>query len=78
MKAGEKTLAVSMRITKPGEKPPTTSIRVNKHPAVPSRHEKPITGLKSSKNFITHNAVEAILQGSSLKISLVLLGWRRV
>ena len=29
---------------------------------VPRRHEKPVMGLKTSKNFITANAVEAILQ----------------
>ena len=29
---------------------------------VPKRDEKPVMGLKTSKNFITANAVEAILQ----------------
>jgi hypothetical protein len=31
--------------------------------AVPSKDEKPIMGITTSKNFITANAVEAILQG---------------
>lgn len=35
--------------------------RLAEKPAVPSREEKPIMGLKTCKNFITANAVEAIL-----------------
>lgn len=31
-------------------------------PTVPDRRERPIMGIKTSKNFITANAVEAILQ----------------
>jgi hypothetical protein len=31
---------------------------------VPDRTEKPIMGITTSKNFITANAVEAILQGT--------------
>jgi len=64
MKAGQKTLAISGRISKPGEHMTSTFTRsmAATKPSVPSRHEKPITGLKSNKNFITHNAVEAILQ----------------
>ena len=30
-------------------------------PAVPSRHEKPLMGIKTSKNFVTANAVDNIL-----------------
>jgi hypothetical protein len=30
---------------------------------VPARDERPVLGIKSHKNFITANAVEAILQG---------------
>jgi hypothetical protein len=36
---------------------------VEKRPPVVKRDEKPTMGLKSSKNFITSNAVEAILAG---------------
>lgn len=32
-------------------------------PYVPRKTDKPIMGLKTNKNFITANAVEAILQG---------------
>ncbi|EGB06203.1 hypothetical protein AURANDRAFT_15245, partial [Aureococcus anophagefferens] len=35
--------------------------------AVPRRTEKPVMGLKTSKNFITANAVEAILQVPTVK-----------
>jgi hypothetical protein len=31
---------------------------------VPSQTDRPIYGIRSSKNFITANAVEAILQGA--------------
>ncbi len=34
--------------------------------AVPSKDEKPITGITTSKNYVTANAVEAILMGRSL------------
>lgn len=33
-----------------------------RRPAVPSRDDRPVMGLRSNKNFITANAVEAILQ----------------
>ena len=36
-------------------------------PPVPSRHEKPVLGLKSDHNFITANAVNVILSSSSNK-----------
>jgi hypothetical protein len=34
-----------------------------KKEALPKRSEQPIYGIKSDKNYITSNAVEAILQG---------------
>lgn len=34
-----------------------------RRPAVPSKNEQPILGLRTNKNFITANAVETILQG---------------
>ena len=40
---------------------------VDKKSAVPRRTEKPVMGLKTSKNFITANAVEAILQVPTVK-----------
>jgi hypothetical protein len=49
-------------------------------PAVPSRTEKPVLGITSNKNYITANAVEAILMGkfvnatlSSLRLTLFFL-----
>lgn len=44
----------------PAPGPPTMS-KVHVKPAVPTRDEKPVMGLTSNKNFITHNAVKAIL-----------------
>jgi hypothetical protein len=38
-------------------------------PAVPKKDEKPIYGLKSSKNFIVSNAVENILSGKREKLT---------
>jgi hypothetical protein len=32
-------------------------------PLVPDRAEKPVLGIRTNKNFITANAVQAILQG---------------
>lgn len=32
-------------------------------PPIPSKDETPLMGLRSSKNYVTANAVEAILQG---------------
>ena len=32
-------------------------------PRVPTQEDKPVFGIQSTKNFITANAVEAILQG---------------
>jgi hypothetical protein len=34
-----------------------------RRPAVPTQDDRPVYGIKTSKNFITANAVEAILQG---------------
>lgn len=39
-------------------------------PAIPKRNERPVLGITSNKNYITANAVEAILMGTSLSISL--------
>ena len=33
-------------------------------PLVPDRKEKPVLGIRTNKNFITANAVQAILQGN--------------
>lgn len=59
LKAGQNTMKVSSRAPETGTF--SRSLALTK-PAVPSKHEKPVMGLKSGKNFITHNAVEAILQ----------------
>jgi hypothetical protein len=34
-----------------------------KRPSVPTQDDRPVYGIKTSKNFITTNVVEAILQG---------------
>jgi hypothetical protein len=56
------------------KKPPASTHSGDEHPfhyndrrkgLVPSIEEKPIMGITTSKNFITANAVEAILQGKS-------------
>lgn len=44
----------------PDPAPPTT-MKQKIRPPVPTRDEKPVMGLQSNKNFITHNAVEVIL-----------------
>ena len=44
----------------PTPKPPTNP-KPKMNPAVPRRTEKPVMGLVSAKNFITTNAIEAIL-----------------
>lgn len=44
----------------PAASPPTVS-KTKLRPAVPTKDEKPVMGLTSNKNFITANAVEAIL-----------------
>lgn len=38
-------------------------------PAVPSKNDQPIHGLRTNKNFVTANAVEAILQGESVAVA---------
>ncbi|TMW59627.1 hypothetical protein Poli38472_004696 [Pythium oligandrum] len=45
----------------PAKKPTKFDYDGPKRPSVVKRDEKPIMGLKSSKNFVTANAVEAIL-----------------
>lgn len=42
-----------------------------KKPAIPRLDEKPIMGLKSDKNFVTANAVDAILMAPKKKIKPV-------
>lgn len=39
-----------------------------RYPEVPKRSDKPVLGIKTNKNFITANAVQAILQGLFSKI----------
>merc|ERR1719240_2335998 len=59
LKRGEKAVKIPAR--NPDLQPfvyPTQQKKVS----VPKRDEKPVMGLKTSKNFITANAVEAILQ----------------
>jgi len=46
-----------------------TYINESKKPHVPTRGEKPIMGLRTSKNFITANAVEAILSVPQMPLS---------
>ena len=59
MKAGAKTKG-QMAQPKPFAREP--KVQVDRKAAVPGREEKPIYGLKTSKNYITSNAVENILQ----------------
>lgn len=42
------------------------SKRVSRKAKLPSRDDKPVMGIYTSKNFVTANAVEAILQGIDL------------
>ena len=39
-----------------------TSVTIKRRDPVPSRYEKPVMGITTSKNYVTANAVEAILQ----------------
>lgn len=39
-----------------------------KKPAVPTKEDKPIMGLKSDKNYITANAVDVILMAPKKKV----------
>ena len=59
MKAGEKTKG-QMSQPKPFAREP--KVQIDRKAAVPGREEKPIYGLKTSKNYVTANAVENILQ----------------
>ena len=40
---------------------------------LPSQDDKPVYGIKTSKNFITANAVEAILQGFILVLFIFVI-----
>jgi hypothetical protein len=40
--------------------------QTNRKTALPNRDEAPVVGMRSNKNFITANAVEAILQGNRI------------
>lgn len=44
-----------------------------RHPQVPSKTERPVLGIKSTKNFITANAVEAILRGEIRRIKFMIV-----
>jgi hypothetical protein len=59
MKAGEKTKG-QLAQPKPFAREPKAEIE--RKAAIPGRDEKPIYGLKTSKNYVTANAVENILQ----------------
>jgi len=63
LKSGEKLTKVPPRVEVGAYARPDGS---RKGP-VPSRHEQPVMGMKTSKNFITANAVEAILQVPRVK-----------
>jgi hypothetical protein len=41
----------------------TFSYSPDRRPAVPDKDDRPVYGIKSTRNFITSNAVESILQG---------------
>lgn len=59
MKAGEKTKG---QLAQPKPFARSANSEVERKAAIPRRDEKPIYGLKTSKNYITANAVENILQ----------------
>ncbi len=60
LKRGEKSSVVAARQLVPSKF--TYALEARKA-TVPRHEERPVMGLKTSKNFITANAVEAILQG---------------
>lgn len=63
LKRGEKLSKVPPRVkVEPYARPD-----VPRKGPVPSRHEQPVMGIKTTKNFITANAVEAILQVPRVK-----------
>lgn len=59
MKAGEKTKG---QLAQPKPFARTAKSEAERKAAIPRRDEKPIYGLKTSKNYVTANAVENILQ----------------
>jgi len=61
LKSGQRSLATTRAPLDPTQGPFLYGAEGRK-PTVPRREEKPVYGLKSNKNFITTNAVEAILQ----------------
>lgn len=61
LKSGQRSLATMQAPVDPALGPFTYT--ADRKPTVPRRAEKPVYGLKSNKNFVTSNAVEAILQG---------------
>ena len=56
-------------VTKPGETCAgwTRPLALPKRARVPRRHERPVTGLKSGKNFVVANAVENILRAPAAR-----------
>ena len=46
----------------------TTRPRQKTKPAIPSRSDRPVMGVKHDKDFVTANAVENILAGTSLRV----------
>lgn len=57
--AGQFLIENAQRTTSPQQR--SHSSDEKKRPAIPKREEKPIMGLKTDKNFVVANAVEAIL-----------------
>ena len=55
--------------TKPGEACAgwQRPLAIPKRAGVPRRHERPVTGLKSGKNFVVANAVENILRAPAAR-----------
>ena len=56
-----KFLKKGSRATMPTTPAKKHECRMSQKPAVPSREDKPVMGIKTEKNFITHNAASAIL-----------------
>lgn len=49
------------------------SKRVSRKPKIPSRDDRPVMGIYTSKNYVTANAVEAILQGDIYGVFVICL-----
>jgi hypothetical protein len=62
----QKALEESARKTKADVESYRQKYSNRSKPAVPSKEDVPVMGIRSNKNFITSNAVEAILQGKVL------------